>query len=227
MLALYESKLFYALRYHLDEVPRDIQSIMDELAERATSFFDDAESVSDSFFTSVDDASTTSVLTAMQGFKDKNKYAIAGGLDLSDSMKKAVQANTALIKSISSDYHDQISGVVQDAFEKGSGYKTIFDRLKGYDGVTERRANFIARDQTSKFFADLTSTRASSAGVKQFRWLHSSGSAYPREYHMNVLNGKIFSYDDLPVIDLRTGQRGLPGSIYNCGCQQIIIDPDA
>ncbi len=223
---LYEQKLFFKLRHVLDEIPEDIQDLLNSLADSAISFFDDADDISFSFFDSVNASSVTAVQAAMFGFKNPNRLAIAGGIDLTDEMKGAISDNVDLIKSIPKNYHDQIKQVVQDAFEKDSGYKTIFDKLKEYDGVTDRRADFIARDQTSKFFTSLTSQRATAAGVKKFKWLHSGGSVMPREYHMDVLNGKIFKYDDPPIIDLRTGERGLPGQTYNCKCQQIIIDPD-
>lgn len=52
-----------------------------------------------------------------------------------------------------------------------------------------------------------------SAGVKKFQWLHSAGGRDPRPLHINDypsgLNGGIFSFDDLPVIDEKTGERGI------------------
>ena len=32
------------------------------------------------------------------------------------------------------------------------------------------------------------------------------------------LSGKIFSFDDLPVIVPDTGEKGIPGQAINCGC---------
>jgi uncharacterized protein with gpF-like domain len=32
------------------------------------------------------------------------------------------------------------------------------------------------------------------------------------------MDGKIFSFDDLPIIDRKTGERGIPGQAINCRC---------
>ena len=37
------------------------------------------------------------------------------------------------------------------------------------------------------------------------------------------LNGKIFSWNDPPVIDTRTGRRGHPGDDYQCRCVAIPV----
>ena len=33
------------------------------------------------------------------------------------------------------------------------------------------------------------------------------------------LNGGIFDFDNLPVIDEKTGERGIPGQAINCKCR--------
>ena len=43
-------------------------------------------------------------------------------------------------------------------------------------------------------------------GVREYRWLHTSGSRHPRKLHIQM-SGSIFRYDDPPVIDERTGLR--------------------
>ena len=60
-------------------------------------------------------------------------------------------------------------------------------------------------------------------GVKKFKWLHSMGGKEPRPLHKNVLNGNVYSFDDPPVIDERTGERGLPGVLINCRCRMLPV----
>jgi uncharacterized protein with gpF-like domain len=60
-------------------------------------------------------------------------------------------------------------------------------------------------------------------GIKKFKWRHSGGGAHPRPLHRNVLNGNIYSFDDPPVIDEKTGQRGFPGQLINCRCVMISV----
>lgn len=47
-----------------------------------------------------------------------------------------------------------------------------------------------------------------------------------RELHKQ-LNNTTWRYDDPPVIDERTGQKGLPGETYNCRCDAIPFSDDS
>ena len=60
-------------------------------------------------------------------------------------------------------------------------------------------------------------------GITQFKWVHAGGSKDPRNYHKNVLNGKVFNVDDPPIIDQKTGERGYPGQAINCKCYQVPV----
>jgi hypothetical protein len=73
----------------------------------------------------------------------------------------------------------------------------------------------IARDQVRKVTTAINVERAKSAGITKFRWRHSGGGSEPRQDHVDM-DGMIFSYDDPPVIDERTGERGYPGQLINC-----------
>jgi SPP1 gp7 family putative phage head morphogenesis protein len=148
--------------------------------------------------------------------------------ELRPALTAATKANVGLIKSIPKKYHQQIErAVIKSVGPGGRGLKTITDALLKYEGVTRRRAEFIALDQTRKVTADLNAERVTKAGAKKFRWIHSGGGAHPRELHKFKLNGQIFSYDDLPIIDERTGERGLPGQLPNCRCiAQPIVEFD-
>lgn len=143
-------------------------------------------------------------------------------------ISQATKANVALIKSIPVDFHGQIyDAVISSVSPGGHGQKTIMDTLERYDGVTRRRAQFIALDQSRKVTAAINSQRARAAGAKRFRWIHSGGGAHPRELHKFTLNGNIYEYDNPPIIDERTGERGLPGQLPNCRCTaQPVFDFD-
>lgn len=142
---------------------------------------------------------------------------------LQDSLTASSAENVALIKSIATDYHQKIQGAVLRSIQSGGqGQQEVFDEIMHIGGVTEKRAALIARDQTSKITSQMNAERQKSVGIKKFQWLHSGGGAEPRKLHLE-LAGKIFSYDDLPVIDERTGERGLPGQLINCKCQAIPV----
>lgn len=137
---------------------------------------------------------------------------------LRDRMIAATAENVALIKSIPTEYAQRIQSTVMVSLQTGGqGAADIFDDIEHIGAVTSKRAELIAKDQTSKITTAMNAERAQSAGVKEFEWLHSGGGAEPRELH-EAMNGKIYRYDDPPIIDLRTGERGLPGQLINCRC---------
>lgn len=143
---------------------------------------------------------------------------------LSEALTAATNENVSLIKSIQSRYHTQVEGIVMRSIQPGGrGAADIKEGLMRYKGVTERRAKIIATDQTRKVTAAMNYERSKSLGIKSFKWQHSSGGKEARPLHKNVLNGKIFSYDDLPVIDEKTGERGLPGQLINCRCVAVPV----
>lgn len=131
--------------------------------------------------------------------------------------KAAISENVSLIKSIPSEYFTKINGAVMRSITSGQGVKSLMNHFKQYDGMTDRRAKNIALDQARKAYNSINAARMESAGYEEFKWLHSGGGLHPRPDHV-AMNGKIFRFDDLPVIDKRTGERGLPAQAPNCGC---------
>ena len=143
---------------------------------------------------------------------------------LRDKIIAATAENVSLIRTIPAQFHTRIEGVVMRSITQGQeGSATVFKELrKGY-GITEKRAKLIAVDQTRKITSALNVERMQAAGIKQWRWRHSSGGAEPRQLHLR-LNGEVFNYDDEPpVIDERTGERGYPGQLINCRCVQVPV----
>ncbi len=165
---------------------------------------------------------------------------LTGGLTLSTNIltttlkevvKGAVNENVNLIKSIPSKYLDQIKGAVTRSITTGNGLEDLVPAIQKYNGMTERRARNIALDQTRKVYNSINAERVKSYGVMRFEWVHSGGGHKPRPHHLYTLNGQIFSYSreipyeegGLPVIDLDTEERGIPGQLPNCGCTMIPV----
>lgn len=142
---------------------------------------------------------------------------------LKQSIKAAVANNVTLIKSISDQYHTQIEGAVMRSLQPGGrGMADVREALTKYEGITDRRRDLIAKTEVRKATMAIGVERSKSAGVKKFKWRHSAGGSEPRELHIK-LNGQIFSYDDPPVIDDRTGEKGFPGQLINCRCVAIPV----
>lgn len=138
---------------------------------------------------------------------------------LYDRMIAATKENVALIKSIQGDYHGKIQGAVMRSIANGgTGAKTLFDEIQHTGQVTKSRAELIAVDQTRKVTSAMNTERMKAAGLRKFEWIHSGGGAEPRPLHVRY-DGQTFDLDDPPIIDERTGERGMPGQSINCRCK--------
>lgn len=168
---------------------------------------------------------------------DSSLKSLSGGLTIKtpkmpeamlSEMQAATRVNVGLIKSIQSQYHEKVFQAVMNNVGDAEAIKGAAEKLvsKTYfigETVSERAA-FIARDQTSKLTTATNASRMKSAGVTRFRWRHSGGSYDPRKLHLGY-DGQEFDIDNPPIIDERTGERGLPGQAINCRCYMIpIID---
>lgn len=169
----------------------------------------------------VDDADKASSAQLFTSLKE-----MSGGLSmkttvltgpLKDITTAAVAENVALIKSIASQYMTQVNGAVMRSITTGNGLQELIPALQKYEGITVRRARNIAIDQTRKTFNTINKGRMQKLGVSKYEWIHSGGGQRPRQHHIE-LSGQIFSFDDPPVIDENTGERGIPGQLPNCGC---------
>lgn len=163
-----------------------------------------------------------------------NDFAIKGSM-VSDQTREVIQAaiveNVNLIKSIPDQYFNRISESVMRAISGNSSIAQLQDEIGHYNGITRRRAQLIATDQTRKAFTNVTLRQMQDLKIKKFKWLHTGGSREPRHYHLATypigLNGGIFSMDRPPIIDKRTGVRGFPAQLPNCKCVMApVVDLD-
>ncbi|MBO5810455.1 MAG: hypothetical protein J6R32_06465, partial [Bacteroidales bacterium] len=100
----------------------------------------------------------------------------------------------------------------------GLSHEDLTQRIYKIGQTTLRRADLIAEDQISKAYMSLNLQKFRDAGIEKFEWIHTHGGLTPREYHLHVLNGKIFDVKNPPVIDQRTGETGFPGQAPFCRC---------
>ncbi|AZD84999.1 Plasmid-related protein [Pseudomonas chlororaphis subsp. aureofaciens] len=191
-----------------------------ELKARFTRLFSiHSKTMIENLFGQIDQASKNGLKSSLR--------ELSGGITLKtpsmpaalvEMMQASTTANVSLIKSIPAEFHAKIEGVVLRSIQPGgNGLQDVFEALSKQEGITQRRAKFIAEDQTRKVTTAMNSARMQSTGIKQFEWIHSGGGAEPRKLHLD-LDGQVFRFDDLPVIDERTGERGLPGQLPNCRC---------
>lgn len=156
---------------------------------------------------------------------------LSGGLSLKtgvvpngmeDVSTAIVSENVSLIKSIPSQYFNDITGSVMRSITfGGEGLKTLIPQIQKYNGITQRRATNIALDQTRKAYNSINKQRMQSIGVKQFEWVHSGGGQHPRKSHEKI-SGHIFSFENLEkeqaALGVPEADRGIPGQAINCRC---------
>lgn len=112
---------------------------------------------------------------------------------------------------------------VQEQAQAGVRYESMIEDIQKSYGVTQNKARFIARQETSLLMTKLAQTRYESAGVNEYKWQCVNGSpAHPvRPMHKN-LDGRVFRWDTPPIVD-ESGNRKNPGQDYNCRCRAIPV----
>lgn len=129
-----------------------------------------------------------------------------------------------LIKTIGSEHFDRIEQRVVEAFRAGRRAESLAKELLEIEGVTKRRAEFIARDQIGKLNAKIQQERQQALGAETYIWRTSKDSRV-RESH-RALDGTTHRWDNPPIVDEKTGRRAHPGEDFQCRCRAE-MDVDA
>lgn len=99
---------------------------------------------------------------------------------------------------------------------EGKSRNDVAEYISKEFGIAQRHAMFLARNETAIATTSYLEAKYKEEGFTFFRW-HTNIDGRERPLHKE-LNGKIFRFDNPPIIDERTGQTGLPGETYNCRC---------
>jgi SPP1 gp7 family putative phage head morphogenesis protein len=94
--------------------------------------------------------------------------------------------------------------------------KTIEERFD----VSTKKAKFLAKQEISLLTSKYKQVKYESVGVSKYKWSISNVRTRPDH---RALNGKIFSFDDPPISNIRTGAKNNPGEDFGCNCQAIPI----
>lgn len=128
---------------------------------------------------------------------------------LSDQIRAFVDQQKYFIKNLPEEATGQIKTIAQMGLQRGASGKDIATEIEKRFGITRRRAEFIARDQVSKFNGALTALRQQEMGVTQYVW-RTVGDNRVRPEH-EEREDKVFNWSDPP-------DGGHPGEDYNCRC---------
>lgn len=139
---------------------------------------------------------------------------------MTEKVDAIIAENLALIRSIPEKYFTEVEGMVYRSVARGGDRKALADEIERNfgkrHGITRRRAEFIARDQTRKATSALSAARQQAAGIVEGEWVHSGGGNKPRHSHVKAgKERKRFKLSEGCLID---GEYIMPGQLPNCGC---------
>jgi len=194
------------------------------LAKRlASKFAAKATPLATGFLTRVDRNATTNLERSLKSTSADMTLKMKNTPAVTKAIKSRIADNVDLITRIPAEFLDKVKQDVNDSLRKGNGLADLQPKMEERYGEAKRHAQLVALDQTRKAYTAINSERMRANGVTKFEWVHSGGSQEPRPYHLHTpaqggLNGGIFDINDPPIIDKKTGERGLPGDDYNCRC---------
>lgn len=139
-----------------------------------------------------------------------------------------VRDSVNLIRSVSFEQLGKMRQIVASAAGGQLSQRDLAKQILERFDVTKSRARLIARDQVLKFNARASEALQRGAGVEGYFWSTSKdirvrglpGGKNPHGHH-HQLEGTRQSWNEPPVVDLRTGRREHPGKDYQCRCVAI------
>lgn len=193
-------------------------------------FADVADAMATRMLDRVSASATSNVQRSIKELAPNFTVNFSDAAYVKDQFRERIDANVNLITRIPAEYMAKVTEDVQTAVLEGRGLNDLQRIMEERYGESKRWAAAVAKDQSNKAYRDVNTTRMREAGLRKFRWLHTSVPKQPRHYHKlnhdaGGLNGGVFELDNPPIIDQSTGQRGLPGDAHFCNCiMQPVIE---
>lgn len=141
-----------------------------------------------------------------------------------------------IAKQFSEDYTDTIRFDIKDKLPEqivkmrevvgqmaieGESRITIQRYIENNFVKDQKKAKFLARNESSIAVTEYLKAKYQENGSEEFKWIANLDERVRDEH--KKLNGTIHRYDNPPIIDERTGTRGMPGEFYNCRCTFVPI----
>lgn len=110
---------------------------------------------------------------------------------------------------------------VEKNVQQGFRAERLVSMIKTEAGVSQRKAKFLAYQETSLMTASYREIRYKDIGVEKYMWSTSHDERVRPDHR--ILQGKIFYFDHPPVTNQSTGAKNNPGEDYNCRCVSIPV----
>ena len=213
------------IRVALSGRPQEDSLKVDAYDDMLDQAFNDAKA---SFFREYTDEELQNMATRIAGAVNvynltelKQTFKVVLGIDymnfepwLVNEITAFTKENISLIKTIPSQFFDQLEQQVLREIQAGTLTSEIASGIEKYYGATnkkaKKRAALIARDQVNKFNGNLDMKRQMSVGIKKYIWV-TSGDERVRPEH-RARNGETFKWTQPPF-------DGHPGQPINCRCR--------
>lgn len=146
-------------------------------------------------------------------------------MDLTPNMREVIAEDyTYNLNLYIKNWHDSEIIKLREIVNKSvaQGYRAEFMQhvLEAQYGVAERKAKFLARQETSLLVSKYREARYKEAGLNKYRWSTSRDQRVRADHR--ALEGKIFDWDHPPITDRSTGARNHPGQDFGpCRCLAI------
>lgn len=143
--------------------------------------------------------------------------------EMRENLKREYTENIELsIKNFTDEQIKELREIVENNLFKKNSNKSLIKEIQDRYGVTESKAKFLARQETSLLTAKYRELRYREAGIIKYRW-STSHDPRVRPIHKE-LDGQIFTFDNPPIVNNK-GERKNPGEDFGCRCVPIgIID---
>jgi len=136
-------------------------------------------------------------------------------LSLARTTNAFVQSNVSLIRRLTEEAKQGLARDMTAMVNEGIQPRQLEKLLRQRYEVTARHAQFIAQDQMSKVYANLSQVRHQALGIEEYVWsTMRDGKVRARHQHRE---GKRFRYDTPPHEEAVDGHAGVPP---RCRCWQ-------
>lgn len=143
---------------------------------------------------------------------------------IKDIARDAREKSIGYVEEAGRAYAQQVREVFeQPEWTHGRVWEDLRDALLERGGVSESRAELIARDQTLKLNGAMNQARQESVGVETYTW-STSGDERVRATH-EELDGEICAWSD-PPLENDDGEKLHPGEDFQCRCIAIPVIPE-
>jgi uncharacterized protein with gpF-like domain len=140
-----------------------------------------------------------------------------------DAFEASLAENVGLIKSIPSQYLQEVEGIVMRNYAAGRDLKSMAADIRARYHVAANRAVLISRDQANKANAVVLRARQTELGITEGIWLHSHAGKTPRPTHV-AMNGKRYLISK-GMWDSAVQKWIFPSELIGCRCQGRSVLP--